>query len=470
MPTSLCFNGILDDLICLNEAKYELRNYIDSLPELGINTIGDTAVCNNTNAAFTILNSQNNVEYKVWNNTASAWHATPATGTGGNITIGGAAIIQSTDFTIYATNLETSCETILDTVLHISVYPTLAPSISITSDAIATECAGSVINFTSIISNSGSNPSFEWFVNGIIQNHDSANFTYYGLTLSDTITALVYSDYLCSSVDSVISNQIIIDYTPLVTPTANINISPSGFICFGDTVNLSASAVNGGTSPIYQWYRNGLAVGTNSSVYAANDVLNNDDIFVELISDIACVTADTVESNHVFTDVYDNHNFSWSFDTTVCINDTLTLNTGNGYSYIDYTWYIGATDTLYSENVDIFYGGVSPISVILVVNDDHCTYTDSISVIFDICSFVDELKGDGYQIFPNPATDLIHINTDFAVSSIIMFDGTGKIISNFTNTDNSLIINLQNLSNGLYYIMIKATDGRIISTKFVKNK
>lgn len=69
-----------------------------------------------------------------------------------------------------------------------------------------------------------------------------------------------------------------------VTITAN----PSGPICTGTTVTFTAVGVNPGTAPVYQWIKNTVNVGTNSSTYTATGLNNGDVITVRLISNAPC--------------------------------------------------------------------------------------------------------------------------------------------------------------------------------------
>ena len=62
MPTSQYFNGAMDDILCANESKYLLRNYLDDAPELNISVIGDTLYCDSGLVYFNVENSQNGIE------------------------------------------------------------------------------------------------------------------------------------------------------------------------------------------------------------------------------------------------------------------------------------------------------------------------------------------------------------------------------------------------------------------------
>lgn len=79
-------------------------------------------------------------------------------------------------------------------------------------------------------------------------------------------------------------------------PAIIISANPSTTINYGTPVTFSTIIDAGGSSPIYQWKKNGNPVGTNSSVYTDNALVNGDTVNCELISDIICALGNTAVS------------------------------------------------------------------------------------------------------------------------------------------------------------------------------
>ncbi|MCF8429326.1 MAG: hypothetical protein K9G64_04270, partial [Bacteroidia bacterium] len=78
----------------------------------------------------------------------------------------------------------------------------------------------------------------------------------------------------------------------------SVNISANNNpICSGTNVTFTAVPTNGGTLPTYQWKKNGINVGTNSTTYSDNSLLNNDQITCTITSNITCAVIPTVSSN-----------------------------------------------------------------------------------------------------------------------------------------------------------------------------
>lgn len=75
--------------------------------------------------------------------------------------------------------------------------------------------------------------------------------------------------------------------TPRCIPTIVITTSNAN-ICSGTQATFTANVTYGGASPLYQWKRNGINVGTNNNTYT--DSFNNNDIVTcTLTSNAACV-------------------------------------------------------------------------------------------------------------------------------------------------------------------------------------
>lgn len=86
--------------------------------------------------------------------------------------------------------------------------------------------------------------------------------------------------------------------TVAAAPVPSITIAPVTFHgCAGDTAVFTATPVNGGDKPAYQWQVNGRNSGTNRAVFNGTGLNTNDKITCILTSNAACVSNATAASN-----------------------------------------------------------------------------------------------------------------------------------------------------------------------------
>jgi hypothetical protein len=85
---------------------------------------------------------------------------------------------------------------------------------------------------------------------------------------------------------------------PLLMPAVTIQPDNNN-ICAGTLITFTATPVNGGTSPSYQWKVNGVNAGSNSSVFVSTTLNNNDVVTCVLTSNATCAQPQTVVSNAV---------------------------------------------------------------------------------------------------------------------------------------------------------------------------
>lgn len=84
-------------------------------------------------------------------------------------------------------------------------------------------------------------------------------------------------------------NGINIIVNAVAVPSVSIATNATVELCNSSSITFTATATNGGTTPIYQWQRNGLNVGTNSPVYSSfGTFLNGEIINVTLTSNALC--------------------------------------------------------------------------------------------------------------------------------------------------------------------------------------
>ena len=124
-----------------------------------------------------------------------------------------------------------------------------------------------------------------------------------------------------------------------VTPAVTIAANPSTAVCQGTSITYTATPVNGGDSPTYQWKKNGNDIpGETNSTYTTTGILNNDVISCVLTSNVFCASTPTANSNNITavitssststTTVNACDSYLWN-GTTYTASGTYTFNTTN---------------------------------------------------------------------------------------------------------------------------------------------
>jgi len=98
----------------------------------------------------------------------------------------------------------------------------------------------------------------------------------------------------CSSRDTITVNV----RTALV-PSVTLTASPDSFISSTTTTTFTATAVNGGTKPVFHWYQDGILVtGDSANTYIVHGgITDKDSITVRLHSNAVCAIPDTASAH-----------------------------------------------------------------------------------------------------------------------------------------------------------------------------
>jgi predicted outer membrane repeat protein len=184
-----------------------------------------------------------------------------------------------------------------------SCSPTVTPAVTIASnDADNNISTGTSVTFTATPTNGGTTPTYQWKKNGNNVGTNSATYTDAGLLNGNVISVVMTSNAVCASPTTATSNAITMVVTSCspVTPAVTIASNDAdNNISAGTSVTFTATPTNGGTSPTYQWKKNGNNVGTNSATYTDAGLLNGDVIRVVMTSNAACASPTTATSNAV---------------------------------------------------------------------------------------------------------------------------------------------------------------------------
>jgi gliding motility-associated-like protein len=249
--------------------------------------------------------------------------------------------------------------------ITMKVNPILTPSIQISasSDNI---CSGTPVKISSTVMNGGTTPYLQWQKNEINTGTDSPAYIDSTFKDGDVITCRLASDYSCVSADTIISNSIIMKIMPLVEPSVIITSSRTS-ICPGNAVIFNATPVNGGASPVYQWTKNGVPVGFNSSSYTDTSLSDGDLINCSVTSNAACVASPSAVSNSIRIAVFQNPIVTLDKKSTLCSGTSRHLDPGNFDSYL---WNNGTTGRmLLVSNTGTYY--------VVVTDKNGCKGSDT---------------------------------------------------------------------------------------------
>ena len=142
-------------------------------------------------------------------------------------------------------------------------------------------------------------------------------------------------------------------------------------------------------------------------------------------------------------------------------NDAVLTASCNQYN-VNFLWSNGQnTQTItvpkVEENTDI--------SVEATNTSTGCKGSSYVTILANVG--INDVDGANINIFPNPATNVINVESSNEVSNIVVYNTVGQRV---ISIDNANRIDVSNLSNGTYAMRITLADGNIITRKFVVTK
>jgi uncharacterized protein (TIGR02145 family) len=183
--------------------------------------------------------------------------------------------------------------------VSVVVEPLLAVGVSISATA-TTVCEGVLVTFNAVPINGGTDPFFQWKVNGMNVGLNKNNYSFTPNN-GDVVTCTLLSSELCVSTNPVTSNAITLTVHPMLFVSISIG-SSANTVCAGTEVQYNAITSNPGAMPVYQWKVNGTNLVSNSPVLLytpqAGDVVR-----CVLTSSEVCTVTNPVTSNEIMVTV-----------------------------------------------------------------------------------------------------------------------------------------------------------------------
>ncbi|MES2559654.1 MAG: hypothetical protein V4590_07945, partial [Bacteroidota bacterium] len=164
--------------------------------------------------------------------------------------------------------------------------------------------------------------------------------------------------------------------------------------CAGNPGVFTATATNGGATPVYQWKKNGINVGTNSNTYSVASLLGGDLITCEVTSSILCALPTLATSNTITIKFQTVKGTVSSAGSPICAGTsgpTLSL-TGNTGSVLRWEKAIApyTSWTTIANNTSDQSTGVLTVSTAFraVVQNSSCSILKTDSVIVTVVPLV----------------------------------------------------------------------------------
>ncbi|TAL59347.1 MAG: T9SS type B sorting domain-containing protein, partial [Bacteroidetes bacterium] len=216
--------------------------------------------------------------------------------------------------------------------------------------------------------------------------------------------------------------------TITVNPVLPVNVTiaaDANPVCAGTTVNFTATPVNGGTTPAYQWYNGVSPVGTNNPVYSYIPV-NGDAISVVLTSNETCQSGGPATSNIVTMTVNAIPGVIITDPAAICASATIDLTaasvTAGSTAGLTFTYWTDAAATITYATPTAATAGTYYIKG-----------TDPVSGCFDIKAVSVTINPPVSVVITNPAAVCSPATVDITATAVTAGSTAGLTFTYWTD-------------------------------------
>ncbi len=237
--------------------------------------------------------SSTGISYQLYNGTTMVGAA--VTGTGTSIDFG--AQTMAGTYTVVATNTATGCEKNMSGSVNVGINPAPAVYNVVGGGSYCAGGAGAHIG----LNNSSVGVSYQPYLLaapvGAPVIGTGAPLDLGAETAAGTYTVIATD--LATTCSNTMAGSATVSANPVVAPAVTISTGVGDTVCNGSMTTFTAMAVNGGSSPSYQWTVNGIMTGIGSA-YSYVPV-NGDVVGVTLTSSAACAMPSTASITKAIT-------------------------------------------------------------------------------------------------------------------------------------------------------------------------
>lgn len=392
--------------------------------------------------------STSGVNYQLYNGFTMVGGA--ISGTGGILDFG--TITTPATYTVIATDIASTCTRNMAGSATVASIPSVTPIVNISASGGDTLCSGTFTTFTAMPVNGGTAPAYLWKVNGVVMG-TSAAFSYTPAN-TDIVNLTMTSNAACAT-PATVTRTSTLTVMPTGTPGVTVVANPGNEVCKGTMVNYSAAPVYGGSTPGFNWIKNGVSVSTLPSFsYTPTD---GDDIYCIVSSNYVCRTAASATSSHIMMTVDEPTNPT----VTIIANPGLNLASGqavtfnanvlNGGANPSYKWLVNGVAVPSATTANFVTSTLSNLDVVTceVTASSACTgLTGTASATVHVSGVGVHnvvLAGSDISLVPNPNKG--------------QFTVKGTLVSNTDQDVNLEVTNM--LGQVVYTTVVTARNGEL---------
>jgi len=363
--------------------------------------------------------------------------------------------------------------------VSVSMTTTIIPAVTIKTGGSDTVCAGLPITFTAATPNGGGSPAYQWAINSVPVTTSTGSYTY--LPADGDIVSVILASSAPCAMPATATNDISMTVLPQLMPIVTIAADPGNTVCSGTRVTFTATAVNGGSAPVYQWRKNGGFESTTRSYTFLPE--NGDVVYCQLISSYHCKLENSVNrpsvSMNVVTPATPTLVETADPDSHIANGEVAPLRATitNGVAPISYQWYVnggpipGATLPFYTNNNFVNLDSVSCI----VSTTGTCAgdtgsagiriYVSNVGVQQVNCAM------SNVQLIPNPNKGAFTLKGSLGTTldQEVTIEITNMLGQSIYNSKVSALndninenIQLGNIANGMYLLNLHTANGNAL--------
>jgi len=401
------------------------------------------------------------------------------------------AALNNKDSVICVLTITAPCATpasITSAKMKFTVNPIVTPSVSITSNFPSPICAKTKVTLTANPVNAVT-PAYQWYQNGKPVGGNTKNYIDSLIGNGNSIWCIITSSPGCITKDTAKSNILRYVVNPKLAPTLKVTINTTTSICAGTPVTFTATANNTGANAIYQWKKNNINVGTDSTTYTDSTLKNSDSVICVLTITAPCATPASITSGRLKFTVASTApsqpstikglasvtagqtNISYAVTSVAgliynwTVPSGVTIVSGQGTYKIVVNW--GSTSGSISVTASNSCGLSTPSQLTVTVPGTVAGYDPKTAL----------LSGGYIRAYPNPVTSMATI--EFGATTTNKYEAQvmnslGQLVMSKSGLTvpglNTVSLDMSRLASAMYYVRLIDKEHGVRIIKLVKAK